>query len=481
MNLKITFTIIISLGLSILMEAQDKESYKDFVQQRNKEYRDWRKKANKEFSEYLSKEWVEFNIQRGKKDPIGEVPDKPQYFSKPKKTPSKSHGIPSEYDMSSMLSYPKDCSASYVLPNGVVEVNFYGIKKNIHFDSKMKLNRVVAKEKEVAIAWAALSESSYSITVDEIASICSELSLNDWATYSFIKLITEAVYNEENTNEKVLTQMFFLCQLQYKARIGASGNNLILLLPFKESIYQNSFISDNGEDFYIFGYNKINGQSPLYSFNEDFSFADNKIGLVIDKPMAFGMDSYKKVKLTKWSSILGEDITVPVNNVLILFTLDYPQLDLVTYHKSSVDRETAKSIFRAIKLKILKEGMNQEESVAFILNLVQYGFDYKTDYEMFGRSKPLFIEESLYYGANNCKDRVLIFSWLVRNTLNLNTIMFGYPGHVSCGVEFKQPVSGDYFKYKGHDYVMCDPTYIGAPIGVTMPKFKAVTPTFIEI
>lgn len=125
--------------------------------------------------------------------------------------------------------------------------------------------------------------------------------------------------------------------------------------------------------------------------------------------------------------------------------------------------------------------MTSEQAVAYILNLIQNGFEYKTDYELFGRSKPLFIEESFFYGANNCKDRVLIFSWLVKKTVGLNTIMLGYPNHVACGVEFTSEVNGDSFNHKNHKYVMCDPTYINAPIGVTMPKYKGMDPVFMEL
>jgi hypothetical protein len=306
-------------------------------------------------------------------------------------------------------------------------------------------------------------------------------SLSDWALYTAVKKYTDAVYIEEYVNEKVLTQMFLLNQMQYKARVGSSGGNLILLLPFTGPIYQVSYITDGDEDFYIFSYTRLNNQDPLYTFSSDFSAADRKMDLVIDRQMVVDLDYYRLKTLPEWSAILGEEVKVPLNVPCVKFSLDYPQSDLLMYHKSAVDPALQKAVFTQVKYKILKDSMNPEEAVAFILGLIQKGFEYKTDYEMFGRSKPLFVEESFYYGANNCKDRVLLFSWLVKDLLGMDVAMFCYKGHVACGVVFPEEVTGDSFTFEGRRYVMCDPTYIGAPIGATMPKYRDVEPQIVRL
>lgn len=474
---------------SLLMTGQEKnenDSYRDFVKQRNKEFTEWREKANAEFVEYLSQAWVEFHVHLGRKDPVGAVPDKPTYYFPDDSISHASHrrhGIPAPEIISPTVAPSDVILARYVPEETIVSVNFFGIDISIPFDYGMKLNHTGAKENDVAAGWKKMSGTSYLPTVETISEICTRLSLSDWATYVLVKHISEAVYSEDYTNERILTQMFLLCQLEYKVRIGAAANRLVIMLPIDESVYQVQYISDGKDELYIFGYDRISNDTPLYSypFGKDFSSADRKISLTVNKSMTMGIDSYQKISVPLWTSILGEDFIVPVSQPFVFFALDYPQTDLTTYHRSVVDKETGRAIFRAVKYKILKEGMNQEQAVAFILNLVQKGFEYKTDYEMFGRTKPLFIEESFYYGTNNCKDRVLIFSWIVKNTLDLKTVMLEYPGHVACGVEFNQPVEGDGFLCNGKKYIMCDPTYIGAPIGATMPKFLGVAPNFIEL
>lgn len=481
---KYLFVPAVLLSFSLISYAQnDKDdAYRQFLNQRNKEYSDWRAKANSEFTDYLAKAWEEFKVQSGKADPMGPVPEKPTYYDVTAENNPSFHGLPASDNMclpavSPALSF----SAEYIPAEDAVNVDFFGVGMSVPFNQGMKLGRVEANEKSVSNAWSFLSNSPFLPTVEALNKLKTDYSLNDWAVYMVVKTLTDAVYEENMVNQKVATQLFLLLQMQYKIRVGSAGNDLVLLIPFKEPVYQVSYVNDDKLDLFIYGYTRLSSQTPLFTFPDDFSQAVNVFSLAYTKPMKIGgAEEYKKIKQPLWSSVLGDDFSVPVNQPYISFALDYPQSDLVTYHRSAVDSETAKAVLRAVKYNILKEGMNSEQAVGYILSLIQKGFEYKTDYELFGRSKPMFIEESFYYGANNCKDRVLIFSWLVKRTLGLKTIMLGYPNHVACGVEFDAPVKGDSFSYKGHNYVMCDPTYIGAPIGATMPKFKDMTPAYIE-
>lgn len=484
MNIKkiisITFAVT-AISMSSYAQSED-DSFLDFYKQRTAEFRDWRSKANAEFSEYLAAAWEEFLVQRGKVDPIGPVPEEPVYYNPEDAVQSALHGFPVPGIMAvPAYPVPVPAVAADYDGKGSVSVDFFGIQEIIPFMESMRLSRIGATEQDASGAWNTLSGSDYMKVVDAFTAMQEKYSLSDWALYTAVKKYTDAVYIEEYVNEKVLTQMFLLNQMQYKARVGASGGSLILLLPFTGPIYQVSYITDGDEDFYIFSYTRLNSQDPLYTFSNDFSAADRKIDLVIDRQMVVDFDYYRLKTLPEWSAMIGEDVRVPLNVPCVKFSLDYPQSDLLMYHKSAVDPALQKAVFTYVKYKILKDSMTSEEAVAFVLGLIQKGFEYKTDYEMFGRSKPLFVEESFYYGANNCKDRVLLFSWLVKDLLGMDVAMFCYKGHVACGVVFPEEVAGDSFTFEGRRYVMCDPTYIGAPIGATMPKYRDVEPQIVRL
>jgi len=46
---------------------------------------------------------------------------------------------------------------------------------------------------------------------------------------------------------------------------------------------------------------------------------------------------------------------------------------------------------------------------------------------------------------------------------------------------FSAPLPGDAVEYKGDRYLVCDPTYIGASVGMSMPAVKGQVPEVIEV
>lgn len=70
------------------------------------------------------------------------------------------------------------------------------------------------------------------------------------------------------------------------------------------------------------------------------------------------------------------------------------------------------------------------------------------------------------------KIEAILFTRLVRDLLGLQTILVYYPGHLASAVSFTDEVSGDYILLKGKRFIITDPTYIGAPVGKTMPDMN---------
>jgi hypothetical protein len=157
----------------------------------------------------------------------------------------------------------------------------------------------------------------------------------------------------------------------------------------------------------------------------------------------------------------------------------YPQVDIEVYANAQPSEEFTKSIDELIKPYLA--GLSTFESVSLLLAYLQYGFDYATDDEQFGYEKPFFCEENYYYAKNDCEDRSVLFSYLVRHLLHLDVILIDYPGHLAAAVHFPVEVSGKSVNYNGKRYVICDPTYIGAPIGVEMPEFTQDDRTVIPL
>ncbi|MGM9852418.1 MAG: hypothetical protein ACI30N_00400 [Muribaculaceae bacterium] len=79
-------------------------------------------------------------------------------------------------------------------------------------------------------------------------------------------------------------------------------------------------------------------------------------------------------------------------------------------------------------------------------------------------------EESLFYPYADCEDRSVLFSHLVRDLLGLDVALVYYPNHLATAVRFTDSVAGDAMQVGQSRFVVCDPTYIGAPVGMQMPN-----------
>ena len=137
------------------------------------------------------------------------------------------------------------------------------------------------------------------------------------------------------------------------------------------------------------------------------------------------------------------------------------------YADTPLDEKTKQQLYPALRQAI--RGVPELQAVSLLLNWVQTAFEYEYDDKVWGGDRAFFPAESLYYPYCDCEDRSILFSRLVRDLLGLEVVLLYYPGHLASAVCLNQPVHGDFLTVCGKRYVVCDPTYIGAPVGATMP------------
>jgi hypothetical protein len=174
------------------------------------------------------------------------------------------------------------------------------------------------------------------------------------------------------------------------------------------------------------------------------------------------------------------EITYEINENMIRFGELYPQTEMPVYFTSPVSEETKQTLLSG--LRSVTSGMEEREAVDFLLRFVQTGFDYKTDGDQFGKEKPMFVEETLFYPYSDCEDRSVLFAYLVRELVGLEVVGLEYPGHIATAVRFSLFVPGDGIRIDGERFVICDPTYVNAVAGMSMPMYrgKSAKPIRIE-
>ncbi len=100
---------------------------------------------------------------------------------------------------------------------------------------------------------------------------------------------------------------------------------------------------------------------------------------------------------------------------------------------------------------------------------MQTAFVYEYDDKVWGADPAFFADETLYYPYCDCEDRSILLTRIVRDLLNLKCALVYYPGHLATAVALGEDATGDFIRVGEEKFLVCDPTYINAPIGRTMP------------
>lgn len=481
---KIILLVLLLLALPRTSDAQKRDDwrrqYEQFKQDRRREYNDFKAKANAEFAEFLKQAWKDYKPRDAAEAPI------PVVMPVPQQLPAEHQAAPlpeAKPDLEKVrrISDPKPSApartASPAVPRASSELTlaFYGDAVAVPWSKALTPRLASVDEKGFSTFWSDLSDAGGDAAIAALAGYAEAHALNGWGFYQLVRKLSEQVYPADRTDERIAMQAWLLSQLKFKAQVAAAGNRLVLLLPFEEEVFGVPYLTLGDQRYYIYGYG--NAPSGGYrTYDNQFAYADRRLSLVMDGKMRVGLET--DMEIARWSALLGEPLTVHMGVGNIALLQDYPLIQNVIYYRQRVPDGISKAVLPVLRRKIAD--MNESQAAGFLLDLVQHGFEYITDEAAFGRQKQLFVEESFFYGRNNCKDRVGVYSWLVRELLGLDVIFVRFEGnaasngisHIACAVAFKGQVAGDGYTYRGRRYVMCDPTYINAGVGRTMPCYK---------
>lgn len=337
---------------------------------------------------------------------------------------------------------------------------------NNSLNRKCSLNGL--NENAIADAYEALCNSDYKPLLADCAQIRKDLRLNDWGVFTLVRQVADTYCG--TANESIVMQQFLLNEMGYKARMArkATEDKMMLFVATDCFIYAHPYITLNGQNYYNLSGN--NEQCQFYMCQKDSPKAKNSVGMQLKEAPLFPGTVVSSTHQAKGSAAR---VTVDVPKALMDFYKDYPQCDYSVYFNAPVNAAMENRILSS--LAPLVQGRNEADAANILINFVQTAFQYQTDGQQFGYEKPFFVEELFYYPYSDCEDRAMLFSYLVRKLLGLDVVLLDYPEHIATAVRFNGNVSGDYLMVNGRKYIVCDPTYIGASIGMTMPRYKTVS------
>lgn len=391
-------------------------------------------------------------------------PDKPQTPVKPAEpvkpaTPEK----PAEPVKPSQPADDGDSFSFYTIPMVMPQVEF-------NISDRLYSNN------DYASHWRKLDKADVaSRLLPYFNGAAKEMNLNDYLTFQLMKHYVDARFPQAHESSRISTLHYLLANAGFDVRLATTGDGIpLLLIPFDQTIYGRTFLNLDGKKYYIFppdsyDVTKIAGQRILTCRLPDDVNLGKEMGLTLSplripfKAKQFDL-SYGPLHLT------GE-----VNENLIPILYRYPQMPVSGYALSDLQPQLRREIASQISSQLA--GMTQADAVEALLQFTQHAFDYSIDEDNHGFEKPYFIEETLYYPANDCEDRAIFYTYFLWNALSTGSQLISFPGHESASVTLPEPLDGASYNYRGTTYYISDPTYIGARTGMVMPAYKNDTPT----
>ena len=487
-----------------------KDKFDKFKTDQQAEFDAFRKRINEQYAEFMRKQWDAFPAHEADK-PVEEQILPPVVYTEPEPQPepqpapqTKPQPKPREEEKPlpkqdiKPLPTPKPTIDTKPVPIAVkpkvvvvpkpqpapepiapvlpkeepykkVTVNYFGTIITIGFPLNDDLRLRALKEDAIVEAWQQLSDSKYDITVKTALDARKANTLCDWAYMDLLREVTQKHYGK--TNEAVLAQAFVMVQSGYRIRLGRSDTKLFMLVASQYDIFRKTYYRLDGVKFY-----NVTDDNPSQMYITQAKWDKEKsLSLQMTELPSFGSEPTPKRTL---SSKKGVTASVSLNKNLIDFFNTYPQACFngnqttrwAAYANTPVEQSVKDMLYPSLRKTI--KGMSEKEAVGILLNWVQTAFEYGYDDQIWGADRAFFAQETLYYPYCDCEDRSILFSRLVRDLVGLDVVLLYYPGHLATAVAFNEEVNGDWLMYKNRKYIVCDPTYINAGVGRTMPNMN---------
>lgn len=468
---RILLTTLFSVSMSCLVaQINDfRAEYEKFQKQARQEYDDFRDECNKTYAEFIKFAWSEHQKQPAIRRPISVAPIEPLPYEDTITIMDDQLPYDGIIPVPQPNPQPKPVAPIHEIDGADVDYfsfSFYGVKCRVRLsDSYRKMFKDLSPE-SISDMWLWYSSGMFDNVIYDCLELRSRYRLCDYAYLCMLDKMATSFWGGKS-NEASMLMAFVYCQSGYKMRLAIGDNSLVMLYASEHLIYDIPYFLDCNERYYPYAFTGDYCKMCKAGFDQE-----QPMSLIIDRPPMLGDESTSQ---RSFVSNKGINVKVSVNKNLVEFYNSYPTSEVddefmtrwAMYANTPLDSTARSYLYPSLKSQI--SGKSQLSQVELLLNFMHTAFKYERDNDVWGNDRAFFPDETLYYPSCDCEDRAILFSRIIRDILNLKTILVYYPNHLAVAVNFTDTVQGDHVVYAGEKYVVCDPTYINAPVGATMP------------
>jgi len=465
---------LFSLSVFLLGASVSAQSFKDFKKTQAKSFTNFKDKRDTAFSAYIKKQFQEYRGELSKQ--LFEKPKPPKIDATSPKS-IKAQGpyahiiIKTEDENVTVKKSVEPTSENYD-----ISFNFFGSR--VGFDIPKSANEAKyypQNQKGIASFFDVVASSQYAPLLHSIKNYKEEFLLNDWGVYLLVTTLGEKMFT--NPDEAKLLSWFVFNKLGYDVKVGLTHKHIVLMHYSKKIIYSTPNYTFGTKKFYVVSEYAKGRVGSIYSYKQSYPNATKALDLSL-KVLPNFVKNIKTKMLTYKTEKKTYSVTNCYNQNLIDFMATYPQADYGTFFNAALEDITYESIAKDLKKYI--DGKKASVAMNFVLNFVQNAFVYQVDEKQFGREKVMFAQETLYYAKSDCEDRAILFAYLIKKLFHIGVIGVKYTDHMTTALYI--PINGDSVVDGRKKYIIADPTYINANIGMSMPKYRSVRPeSFIKV
>ena len=500
-----------------------RESYDEFVLRAHKDYYEFRKKAIAEYTAFVRQAWTKMGVEVNEEIPKEEkvmpivLPEAEEetdsWFSDlvskvfkkrhyKKKEGKKSIQLPQNKvaELPPVVKQPepdKDVKSIPLKAHTPKSFDIFGTKCSVRIGDHCIFKLPSTSEQDVADAIDKVFADPY---FDNLLYDClqerKKHNFSDWAYYQMLIKLTDTFYGPKS-NEATLVLAFLYSQSGYLMRLARDENgHLYMMVGSAYYMYGKSLVSSDNMWFYLLDGRKCD-TGLIVCKNAKFK---NESPMTLQISMTQHFDKNPTVERTIVSPQNSDfSFTLRSNKNYIDFYNTVPpgyindnyMTKFAMYANTPLEEGLVEQLYPQMKPKL--DSLTTIDAVQQLLWWVQGRvdtemkspnrncFQYAYDDDVWGYDRAFFGEESIFYPYNDCEDRAILMSHLVRELLGLDVVLVFYPGHLAMAVNFPMEVEGDYYEYEGKKYVVCDPTIVPGPVGETMKTMVGRPHTLIPL